>query len=204
VLNAAASPVTAVVASGGTTSAASVMLTTKATGAGQNGAIKLALVSQVKAAPASLTGGAGTTYDTGTVSVTISNTTLSTSYGQTSTVQTVAQGLASAIDSANLGVTASAGSNGALMVTANQPGTADNGMTVALSSSTSEPALFSSPSFSGTSGTLSGGVNPVLTPGTIYSYSIPATPTPDHRLRRQRQSAVLYRYGERRTMDGNL
>src|SRR5271169_2203099 len=103
------SPVTAVVSSGGTASAASVVLTTKATGADQNGAITLSLVTtKVTAAAASLSGGAGATYDTGTV-------------------------------------------------TANQTGTADSGLPVTLSSATDEPKFFSSASFSGTSGTLSGG-----------------------------------------------
>jgi RHS repeat-associated protein len=173
VLNGAFSPVTAVVASGGTARGASVILTTKATGAAQNGAITLRLVgTQVTAAPASLSGGAGTAYDAGTVTVTVNNTSLTTNYGQLSTPQTVAQGLASAIAGANLGLTASAGSNGALTVTANQAGTADNGMAVTLASSSSEPGLFSPPSFSGTSGSLGGGTNGTSSPGTVYNYTI--------------------------------
>jgi RHS repeat-associated protein len=179
VLNGAYSPVTAVVASGGTARAASVILTTKATGVAQNGAITLRLVgTQVTAAPASLSGGSGTAYDAGTVTVTVNNASLTTNYGQLSTPQTVAQGLASAIIGANLGVTASAGSNGALTVTANQAGTADNGMAVTLVSSSSEPGLFSSPSFNGTSGSLGGGTDGTFSPGTIYSYSIPSPGTP--------------------------
>jgi RHS repeat-associated protein len=179
VLNGAFSPVTAVVASGGTASAASVTLTTKATGVAQNGAITLRLVgTQVTAAPASLSGGSGTAYDAGTVTVTVNNTSLTANYGQLSTPQTVAQGLASAITGANLGVTASAGSNGALTVTANQAGTADNGMAVTLASSSSEPGLFPSPSFSGTSGSLGGGADGTFSPGMIYNYSIPSPGTP--------------------------
>ncbi len=69
VLNTASSPVMAVVASGGTTSSASVTLTTKTTGADQKGPITLRLVSQVTSAPASLAGGAGTTFDAGIVTV---------------------------------------------------------------------------------------------------------------------------------------
>jgi RHS repeat-associated protein len=118
------SPVTAVVSSGGTASAASVVLTTKATGADQNGAITLSLVTtKVTAAAASLSGGAGATYDTGTV-------------------------------------------------TANQTGTADNGLPVTLSSATDEPKFFSSASFSGTSGTLSGGVDATYTSAPVYNYTI--------------------------------
>ncbi len=178
VLNGAFSPVTAVVASGGTARAASVTLTTKATGTAQNGAITLRLVgTPVTAAPASLSGGSGPAYDAGTVTVTVNNTSLTTNYGQSSSAQTVAQGLASAITGANLGLTATAGSNGALTVTANQAGTADNGMAVTLGSSSSEPGLFSSPSFTGTSGSLGGGNDGTFSPGTIYSYSIPSPGT---------------------------
>jgi len=54
----------------------------------------------------------------------------------------------------------------------NQTGTADNGLPVTLSSATDEPKFFSSTSFSGTSGTLSGGVNETYTPGTVYNYTI--------------------------------
>jgi phage tail sheath gpL-like len=78
--------------------AASVVLTTKASGADQNGAITLSLAStQVKAAPASLSGGAGTTYDTGTVTANINGTAVSAGYGQTSTPQSMAAALATAI-----------------------------------------------------------------------------------------------------------
>jgi RHS repeat-associated protein len=148
-------------------------LTTKATGADQNGAITLSLVgTQVKAAPASLSGGAGTTYDTGTITANINGTAVTTSYGQSSTVQTVAGALATAISGAGAGVTATAGTAGAITVTAMQPGTAANGWTVTLSSATNESKFFSSPSFSGTSGTLSGGEGSTSTPGPVYSYSI--------------------------------
>jgi len=177
-LNQVTSPVTAVVASGGTASAASVTLTSKVTGASQNGTITVHLVAtQVTAAPASMSGGSGATYDTGTVTATVGSTNFTVNYGQTSTSTMVASALASAITAGQLGVTATTGANGALTVTANAPGTTDNGMTVTLNSSTSEPSLFSSPSFSGTSGSLGGGTDATQTPGTIYSYSIPSPPT---------------------------
>lgn len=100
-LNTTVSPVTAVVTSGGTASAASVVLTTKATGADQNGPIALSLVTtKVTAAPASLSGGGGTTYDTGAVTANINGTIISVGYGQPSTPQTVAQSLATAINGA--------------------------------------------------------------------------------------------------------
>ena len=85
----------------------------------------------------------------------------------------MAQGLASVINSASLGVTATAGANGALTVTATQAGTAGNSITVALASSTSEPGLFTGPSFTGTSATLTGGTTGSTAPGTIYSYGVP-------------------------------
>ena len=176
-LNQTTSPVTAVVVSGGSASAASVALTSKTTGSSQNGAITVSLVAtQVKAAPASMSGGGGATYDAGTVMATIGNAAFTVSYGQTSTAQTVASALASAINAGSAGVTATA-SSGSLTVTANTPGTMDNGVAVTLNSSSSEPSIFSSPSFTGTSGTLGGGTGGTFSPGTIYSYSIPSTPT---------------------------
>ncbi len=149
-----------------------MLLTTKATGTDQNGAITVSLVAtQVKAAPASLSGGAGATYDTGTVTATVNGTAVSTTYGQSSTPQSLAAALATAITSAGAGVTATPGTAGAITVTSNQAGTTDNGLPVTLSSATDEPKFFSSASFTGTSGTLSGGVNGTSTPGTIYNYT---------------------------------
>ena len=174
VLNAAASPVTAVVSSGGTASAASLVLTAKVTGADENGPITLSLTTtQVKASPASMSGGAGTTYDSGTVTANINGTPVTTSYGQGSTPQTVAQALAAAISSAGAGVTATADSSGAVTVAADQGGPADNGWPVTLSSATDQPKFFSSPSFGGTSGTLTGGQTGSQA-GPIYQYSIAA------------------------------
>jgi RHS repeat-associated protein len=59
-------------------------------------------------------------------------------------------------------------------VDADELGAAGDGITVTLASSTSAAGLFSSPSFSGTSGSLSGGAAASTIPGTIYSYTIPA------------------------------
>ena len=173
VLNSVSSPVKAVVASGGTASAASIKLTSKATGVDQNGAIMLSLVTtKVKAAPASLSGGAGTTYDTGTVTANIDGISVSVGYSQSSTPTTLAGALAVAISGAGAGVTATPGPSGTVMVTASQAGTSGNGIPVTLSSATNQPKFFSSPSFSGTSGTLSGGTGGNLTPGIIYQYTL--------------------------------
>jgi hypothetical protein len=173
VLNQASSPVTAVVSSGGTASAASLVLTTKATGSDENGAITLSLVTtKVTAAPAALSGGAGPTYDTGTVTANVNGTAVTASYGQSSTTHTVATALAAAITGSGAGVTASAGTGGAITVTASQAGTAGNGLTVNLSSASNQPKYFTSASFTGTSGTLSGGEAGSTTPATIYSYTI--------------------------------
>jgi RHS repeat-associated protein len=57
-------------------------------------------------------------------------------------------------------------------VTASQAGTVDNGLTVTLSSASNQPKYFTSASFTGTSGTLSGGEAGTTTPATIYSYII--------------------------------
>jgi RHS repeat-associated protein len=172
VLNEASSPVTAVVSAGGTASAATLVLTSKATGAEQNGAITLTLTSPVvKAAAGSMSGGAGTIYDTGTVTANINGAAVSASYGQGSTAPTVAQGLASAISAAGLAVTASA-TGAALTVTSTAAGTAGDGVAVTLSSVSDQPTFFPAASFSGGSGTLSGGA--AGSPGTIYGYNIPA------------------------------
>ncbi len=177
VLNQASSPVTAVVASGGTQNAASVTLTAKSPGAPQNGPIRLSLVSTlVTAAPASLSGGAGVAYDSGTVTANVNGTSFVTSYGQLSSPTEIAASLAAAIYPAGLGVVASAGVDGALTLTASQAGTGGNGIALTLSSSTNEPQLFSSPSFSGGSGVLSGGTAGSSVPTTVYSYNI-ASPT---------------------------
>jgi hypothetical protein len=78
-------------------------------------------------------------------------------YGSSSTAQTVAEGLASAISGTGLPVVAEAGQNGALTVTASQEGGSGNDISVSITSSTSQPTVFSAPSFSGSSATLSGG-----------------------------------------------
>jgi hypothetical protein len=106
------------------------------------------------------------------VTANINGTAVSTAYNQSSTPQSLAAALATAITAAGVGVTATPGTAGAITVTANQTGTTDNGLAVTLSSATDEPKFFSSASFSGTSGTLSGGVNGTSTPGTVYNYTI--------------------------------
>ena len=97
---------------------------------------------------------------------------MTTTYGQASTADSVAEGLASAINGASLGFTATTASPGALTVTANQPGPEYNGLPLSIASATDEPSLFPSPSFTGTSGAFAGGQD-----STIYSYSIPSPGT---------------------------
>ncbi len=150
------------------------MLTTKAPGAGQNGPIGLSLVmTQVRAAPASLSGAAGSVYDTGIVTANVNGISATASYGQSSTAQTVAQSLAAAISSSGAGVTATAGTGAAITITASQAGPAANGISVTLSSLTDQPTFFSSVSFLGNSSTLSGGLSG-STAGALYQYTIPA------------------------------
>ena len=69
----------------------------------------------------------------------------------------MAQGLASAIGAAGLAVTASA-TGAALTVTSTAAGTAGDGVAVTLSSVSDQPTFFPAASFSGGSGTLTGGV----------------------------------------------
>lgn len=134
--------------------------------------------TQVTAASTGMSGGSGATYDAGTVMATVGTTSVTVNYGQTSTAATVASALASAITAGQLEVVATANS-GSLTVTANTPGTADNGMAVTLSSSTREPNLFSSPSFSGTSGLLGGGTTVPSAPvsSTVTRFRLPRPPT---------------------------
>ena len=61
------------------------------------------VATQVKAAPASMSGGSGATYDVGSVVAVIGSNTFTVGYGQTSTAQIVASALASAINAGSAG-----------------------------------------------------------------------------------------------------
>lgn len=114
-----------------------------------------------------------TTYwDSGNVSVTVNGLTKSANYGQGSAGATIASALATAINAdANYPVTAST-AGAVLYLTSKIPGSGTN-YSLSASSSTSDPAHFSSPSFvpvpSGSSLTGGGAGAPV---GTFYKYDV--------------------------------
>ena len=122
-----------------------------------------------------LTGGnnaVGATYDSGTVSITVDGSQFSVSYGQNSTPSSLASALAQAINGTL--VTASA-SGTVVSLTSVATGSTTN-YSLSASSSTSDPAQFSSPSFSGTpsGSTLTGGAGSGSSLGsptaTFYTY----------------------------------
>lgn len=123
-----------------------------------------------------MTGGrdASTTYDNGTVSVTVNGTTSSAGYGQGSTNTSVAAALATAINGNSPVVTASASGN-VVNITANTTGSGTN---YSLSASSSSSNGFNPPSFSTStsSSSLIGGQNQsggLLNPyKTLYSYDV--------------------------------
>ncbi len=180
-LNVAASPVTAAVAAGGTSATATLDLVSKTDGSSQNGAITVTNVNGLTASTAGMTGGSDqvstTTYDAGTISLTIGGSLVSASYGQNDTPQTLAQALVAAINAASLPITAAPGQgSGTLLLTASQAGAAGNGIAIAASAASNDPADFPAGSFSAASpGTLSGGVNPSLG-SVLYSYSLQHAP----------------------------
>lgn len=115
-----------------------------------------------------------TIYDSGTVSITVNGHKDSTTYSQGSTVSSVASGLAQTInaDSAAF-VNATAGTNGALTLTARQAGTAGN-LSWNITTSSDDPADFGSGgSFSASpiSGTLAGGSANVFSASASYGQS---------------------------------
>lgn len=107
-----------------------------------------------------MTGGrdSGTTvYDSGTVTAVIAGQEISVSYGQGSTVQTIAQALISGINAAGTLVTASPGSAGTINLTANSPGPDGNNISVSAGVASMNPGQFAPPSFSATASSMSGG-----------------------------------------------
>lgn len=96
-----------------------------------------------------LTGGhdtGGTTYDSGTVTVTINGNSDSASYGQVSTTSSIAQALASAIDSdSGASVTAAASGNNISLISKTTGSSAN--YSVSVSSQSNDSSQFSSPSF---------------------------------------------------------
>jgi RHS repeat-associated protein len=159
-LNSASSPVTAT-AGGGT-----INMRSKAVGTAANYSLSSSVSGTnfftVSPTSGSMSGGTNgtTTYDTGTVSITVDSSQASISYGQGDTTSTIATRLHAAMGS--LPVTVSV-AGATLTLTATATGTSSN-YSLSASSSTSQPATFSHPSFTvAPSGfTLTGGTNPTL------------------------------------------
>jgi RHS repeat-associated protein len=157
----------------GSASGASLTLTSKATGASTNYSLSASSATGLggyfaqpsfAANPASSTllGGRDATYstlyDSGSVNVTVNGVTKSTSYGQNSTLAGLASALATAFNNdAGAPVTATA-SGAVVTLTSRSTGVAAN-YPLSSTSSTSQGAYFSHPSFSGSasSSTLTGG-----------------------------------------------
>jgi RHS repeat-associated protein len=125
-----------------------------------------------------LTGGGpatSNTYDSGNISVTIDGNDVSVSYGSSSTSSSIASALATAINSAtSMPVTAFASGAG-ITLTATTAGAATN-YSISSASTTSQPTLFSAPSFlvAMSGATLTGGAGPDAlssSVSTTYTYN---------------------------------
>ncbi|HTD21029.1 MAG TPA: RHS repeat-associated core domain-containing protein [Terriglobales bacterium] len=133
-----------------------------------------------------------TTYDWGTVSITVNGFTKSVSYDQSSTQSSIPAALASAFNADTTSpVTASVTSN-TVMLTAKVAGTGGNSYALSVTSSTGDPTDFSAASFGGSASgaTLSGGANAgptiydsgacsITIAGTLYSTSFGQWDTPN-------------------------
>jgi phage tail sheath gpL-like len=112
----------------------------------------------------------GTIYDSGTATATVNSISATVSYGQSSTPASIAQALASALNTeADGAITVSAvGSN--IYLTSTQSGTGTD-WPVSLSF-THDTTDFTTGSFTGSTSGMSGGVNASGTGTTIYGYSL--------------------------------
>jgi RHS repeat-associated protein len=114
-----------------------------------------------------------TTFDTGSVWVTVNGFKATAPYGEGSTAGSVAAGLASQFNAPNSGSPVSAFANGAnLNLFANVRGSSGN-YTVTQGSSSDQPGTFTQPSFAVSISGLTGGVDPQLgspANSTFYSY----------------------------------
>ncbi len=162
-------PVTA----GGT--GTTVTLTAKTSGSGTNYSLSASSSSTQGFSPPSfsatpsgstLTGGADpvTTYDSGSVWITVNGLTKSVTYGQGSTASSVASALRSAINADGSYPVTAGGTGTTVTLTAKTSGSATN-YSLSAGSSNNDPGTFGSPSFTtSTSGaTLTGGTNGTTT-----------------------------------------
>lgn len=149
-----------------------IYVTSKATGSSTNYSLTIhctlfgvgSCSSDVSASGMSGGTGGATTYDTGSVWITVNGTQTSLSYGQNSTTATLASALVSAING-NSSLPVSAAILGSTVnLTAKTAGSNTN-YTLSSGSSTSQPGTFSKPSFavSVSGATLTGGSNGSVT-----------------------------------------
>ena len=188
-LNVSSSPVTA------TASGSNVTVTAKATGLGSNYAYTGSAATTnfgFTTPTGALSGGwaAGTDYDTGTVSVTVSDSTWGANWAQGSTQASLAAALAASINAAagipatscptpsqlqsSLGFVSACAPTGSSVVTLTSlDGGLDADWSVAVSDADTNALYFSAPSFTvaRNAATLSGGAN--TTANLLYSYRIP-------------------------------
>lgn len=170
-----------------------VVLTSKASGAASNYSLSVSVVDDdpanwpspsysASASGPALTGGSNATfttvYDSGNVTVTVTGangTAAETvSYGQGSTAASVAAAIAAAYNSDGNPVVSAGSSSNVLTLTSKANG-ANTNYSVSGSSTTGQGQYFGSPSFSATSGSLSGGQDPwasLTNPAvTTYTYT---------------------------------
>jgi RHS repeat-associated protein len=159
-----------------------ITLTAKATGSATNYSLTTSVTfnhsfssASFGATPsgATLTGGSGTTttFDTGTVWITVNGCQASASYQQGSTPASLSTSLASQLGTLPCSPVTASASGSTLTLTAKSNGAATN-YSLAAGSSTSQPGTFSNPSFtlSVSGASLTGGSDPVPT----FSLSNPA------------------------------
>jgi RHS repeat-associated protein len=178
-----ASPVTA------SASSATVTITAKTTGAATNYTLSAASSTSDPAdfvtasftatrSSSTLTGGSDgtstTTYNTGTVTVTVSGFAAPANYGQGSTAASVAQALTNSLNGASSPVTATL-SGSSITVTSKTSGSSTN-FTLSYSSTNDQPGTFAQPSFAASGpSALSGGTDGITlqTPNsTFYAYDV--------------------------------
>jgi RHS repeat-associated protein len=117
-----------------------------------------------------LTVTAGPSYDTGTVTLTVNGVTAaSTSYGQNSTPETVAAGLAGNVATGSP-VTVLAVNDAVYLQSTGSGSTAD--YSYALQVTSNNPTVFPEPSFASASGSLDGGGNQGSGAPTVYFYDL--------------------------------
>lgn len=161
-------------------SGSSILLTSKATGTTANYSVSVSqTVTNNKpvsvSSPSALTGGAAgppsdIVYDTGTVSLTIGSQVMNVSYGQTDTSATIASKLQSAINTSFGSLIQVTPSGSSLSLVSGGVGSNFN---YAVSGSvTSNNSNFTSPSFSLSTVSMTGGSNPTYQQAAEYQYSL--------------------------------